>query len=121
MALARAARAGHLLRIARDACPSFGVLAGADGIGSVVGAATHATLPSQAQGSWCGRAGGNAFSLTSRAGYKTTTGIVGLPVDPNAPETLKKLLKECLRVRGVAHATPPPFAARVCRAPHSPF
>ncbi|QDZ22165.1 hypothetical protein HOP50_07g47050 [Chloropicon primus] len=30
-------------------------------------------------------------------GYKTTTGIVGVEVDPNAPETLRHLLKKILR------------------------
>ena len=33
------------------------------------------------------------------AGYKTTTGIVGVDVDPNAPDTLKSKLKQILRVR----------------------
>uniref|UniRef100_A0A7S2Z7E0 NADH dehydrogenase [ubiquinone] 1 alpha subcomplex subunit 5 n=1 Tax=Chloropicon laureae TaxID=464258 RepID=A0A7S2Z7E0_9CHLO len=30
-------------------------------------------------------------------GYKTTTGIVGVEVDPQAPETLRKMLKQILR------------------------
>ena len=39
-----------------------------------------------------------ALSALGARGYKTTTGIVGVEVDPEAPETLRHLLKKILRV-----------------------
>ena len=39
-----------------------------------------------------------AMSALGARGYKTTTGIVGVEVDPEAPETLRHLLKKILRV-----------------------
>ena len=39
-----------------------------------------------------------AMSALGARGYKTTTGIVGVEVDPEAPDTLRHLLKKILRV-----------------------
>ncbi|WZN64857.1 subunit 5 of NADH dehydrogenase [ubiquinone] 1 alpha subcomplex [Chloropicon roscoffensis] len=38
-----------------------------------------------------------ALSALGARGYKTTTGIVGVEVDPEAPDTLRHLLKKILR------------------------
>ncbi len=57
------------------------------------------------------RATGQDLAPLSVAGYKTTTGIVGVEVDPQAPETLRKMLKQILRVSPF-ESTPTPTAER---------
>merc|ERR1712072_21107 len=51
--------------------------------------------------SWAAKAsrtqGAAAAATAATRAYKTTTGIVGVEADPNAPETLRHLLKQILR------------------------
>ena len=54
------------------------------------------TRASSALGRWAGRLLASAAGRTRE--YKVTTGIVGVEVDPDAPETLRGLLRQILRV-----------------------